>query len=136
MMTYWPTLSGFKKEPSEICDELLMATFASDYSQSNAFLGHVSSFQHVVHQSGQNFIMMGTVLESMFQTLASRFFDSAEVVVRARPMEQDTTKIVITLSARLLTNEGQQYDLSSQVQAADGLALKILVGDRELWTRH
>lgn len=135
MMHYFPSLGGYQKEPSAICDRLLIAVFASDYSQSNAFHGYVSSFQYIVQRCGQNFILMSTTLEGMFKDIFQRYFDLAVVTVRVRPMEQDSAKMVITLAATLSTDEGMEFDLQAQVLAADGLAVKILSGDREVWTR-
>lgn len=133
MTVAFTTLAGPVTEPDKICDELLLAVFASDYSQSNAFLGHVKSFQFLVHRAGDNFRTLATATESMFKELFSLHFAIATVNVGVRAMESDPGKITVSLSATLTTDTGQVLDLASQVIAADGKALEILVGDRQLW---
>ena len=133
MTVAFMTLAGPVTEPDKICDELLMAVFASDYSQSNAFLGNVKSFQFLVHRAGDNFRTLATATESMFKELFTMHFAIATVNVDVRVMESDKAKIAVTLSATLTTDTGQVLDLASQIITADGKAMEILVGDRQLW---
>lgn len=133
MTVAFTTLAGPVTEPDKICDELLMAVFASDYSQSNAFIGRVKSFQFLVHRAGDNFRTLATATESMFKELFSLHFAIATVSVSVRVLESDAAKMGVTLSATLTTDTGQVLDLASQIVTADGKATEILVGDRQIW---
>lgn len=133
-MVHFIRLSGVVSEPDKICDELLMAVFASDFSQSNAFQGSVSSFQHLVHACGGNFLNLKTAMESMFDQIFKRYFAVANTEVDVTPIEGDEAKMSISLSATLTTSAGQQLDFASSVLTADGIATQILVGERLLWT--
>lgn len=133
MTTGFPKLSGYITEPEKICDELLLAVFASDYSQSNAFLGKVSSFQFMVHEAGENFRALALGLEGMFTDIFQRYFAIAAVNVKVTPIENDPARMSISMSATLTTTEGRKLDFQSAVKTAKGLATEILVGERQLW---
>lgn len=133
MTVYFTRLSGVVTEPDKICDELLLAVFASDYSQSNAFLGSVSSFQHLVHAAGNNVLLLRSSMTDMFKDLFQRHFSLATVNIDVEPIEGDDAKLAITMSAILTTSEGQRLDFSSMINASNGMATQILVGERLLW---
>lgn len=135
MTVAFPTLAGPVTEPERILDQLIMAVFASDYSQSNAFRGQVSSFQHLVHISGQNWVNLKGSLNTMFTTILLRHFSIADVTVTVTPINGDPAKMAVSLSAQLTTNTGQRLDLASSIYTADGLVTEILIGDRSVWTR-
>lgn len=132
-MNVFMTLAGAVTEPDAVCDQILMSAFASDYSQSNAFLGHISSFQYIVQHSDGNYRTLATSLERMFDNLFKRYFPVTDLTCTTRVLEDDPSKIGVTLSGSLTTSAGQRYDLAAQLIAADGLVVKMLVGERVLW---
>lgn len=134
-MNNFMKLSGPVTEPDAVCDEILMSAFASDYSQSNAFLGHISSFQYLVQNSDGNFRTLATSLERMFNQLFKRYFPVADMTVTTKVMEDKPSHVAVTLSGSLTTGAGQRYDLAAQLIAADGLVIKMLVGERVLWSK-
>lgn len=135
MTTAFHDLAGPVTDPEKICTRLLLAVFASDYSQSNMFQGTVSSFQYLVAEAGGNFVMLKTGMYNMFSDLLLRHFPAANVQVDIEPIPNEPSKVSIQLRAMLTTGEGQQIDFASAILADNDQALQIIVRDRVIWTK-
>jgi len=78
-----PSLSsdGFITEIRKKADMVMAHYFASDYSQSNAFLGEVTSLAYQVQQYGSDTNRLKEEIETKLTRYLERYFDAASVTV-------------------------------------------------------
>ncbi len=110
-------------DPVKKMDMLLGYFYASDYSQSNEFLGKIQSLSHIIQDVGKNTQQIPARVESAVRTLFLGYFD--DVIVKASletiPEEDNSYRLTITIDATIGV---QTYNASDIAEIRNSTLMK------------
>ena len=124
-----PTLSSsaWVGEVSEKADKAIAYFFVSDYSQSVAFSGNITSLSYIVQQYGNDALTLQSEMQRRVQTYMARLFDEAtvEVSVTAVDLENDDGQLNINLKISVV-DAGKRYSLARLIKTMNSKVQKII----------
>lgn len=107
MLAALPTLdtSGWITEPSEKASRLMAYFFASEFSQSNLFLGHVQSLPNLLAMNAFNYDNLRAEIETEMSKLFTGYFDGNDISVEVKPVNSNgvdsESKFSVVIDVRL-----------------------------------
>lgn len=124
-----PTLSSsaWVGEVSEKADKAIAYFFVSDYSQSVAFGGNITSLSYIVQQYGNDALTLQSEMQRRVQTYMARLFDEAtvEVTVTDVDLENDDGQLNINLKISVV-DAGKRYSLARLIKTMNSKVQKII----------
>ena len=112
---------------SEITGDLLFAHFfASDYSQTEIYSGHVSSFAKVMQENTDNVDNLVIDLRNTLLRYYSRYFQNVVVEVQIKDNSENISKLSLLLYVVYTDNDGKQHNLSKIVRDITSKSAKII----------
>lgn len=120
MLAALPTLdtSGWITDPSEKAARLMAYFFASEFSQSNLYLGHINSLTHILANTAFDHDAMRIDIETEMAKLFEHYFDGSTISVTIKPIVvnsvESESKFSIVIDARL-SAEGTQLSLGREL---------------------
>lgn len=124
-----PTLSSsaWVGEVGEKADKAIAYFFVSDYSQSVAFSGNITSLSYIVQQYGNDALTLQSEMQRRVQTYMARLFDEAtvEVSVTAVDLENDDGQLNINLKISVV-DAGKRYSLARLIKTMNSKVQKII----------
>lgn len=123
-----PTLSsiGWKNEIRDKIDTLMSYFFYSDYSQSNVYLGNITSLPKIIEEHGNNELNIKTEMEYKLQTYLGRYFDAVEIDVKVNIPEDSVDNRMEIVCSALVAEKGVKYDISRLLRLKDGKLNEII----------
>lgn len=110
------TEAGFITNKNLILTKLFGYFLASEYSQSNVFIGKINSLKYIL---GMNLApaMFTTAVETSLNKLYAPYFDSVKVITE----RNDTGGGIVNVYINVICTDGDKtYDLSKEVKIKDG----------------
>lgn len=123
----YPSLSseGFITTIDRKCDRALINMFASDASQSNVFMGNVTSIQDILYRYSDKVTEAAAEIGRAVETVLSRYFDAAQIRGQVEDLPNEPGRVNIIISGTVV--EGyRRYDFGRQVESVNGLVQRIL----------
>lgn len=118
------------------CDRILMNAFASDFSQSNAFAGQITSIQHMIYAAGQDVNSAGTTIANALERLYNRFFDSAIFKCTVTAWGDNSGRYDLAIQGTV-AQAGRKYDFGRQLSSANGKIVQFLTKTGEvIWSNQ
>ena len=116
---------GWVSDKNELLNELFKHAMASDLSQSNMYLGSVTSIPGIIQRSGNDMELLLDTLSVELRYYVERYFDSAEVsAVDSTPNEEARREIDIDVTAY---HDGVAYNLGAALRATTNQATKYFM---------
>lgn len=120
------SLEGFITDIRKTCDLLLAHYFASDFSQSNCFMGEISSLSYQVQQYGSDPDRLKSDIEVKLTRYLERHFDSAFVSVTINAGTSGTpNRYNIDVDATVVKGE-QRYSVGHLLETLNGKMVSII----------
>lgn len=121
-----PTLSGdgFATDIRKQADALMAYYLASDYSQSNVFLGNIMSLAYQVQEHGHDTFALKQEIERSSEEYLGRHFDTARVTVDIEDID-DRAQYNIIYNA-VVTKAGLSYSLGKLIEIQNNKVVKII----------
>lgn len=115
---YFPQLSesGWVTSSEITADAMFSHFFATDYSQSNIYLGNISSFAWIVQNNLNDMTGLIAAVRSALATYFARYFDNVTVEVQEKADLTDASKVGITIYLTFTDHEGKTYNLARLVR--------------------
>lgn len=123
-----PSLSteGFVTDIRKMCDLLLAHYFASDFSQSNCFMGEISSLAYQVQQLGSEPERLKTDIETKLTQYLEAHFDAAIVNVKITPGTSGTpNRYNIDCDATVIKGD-QRYSVGHLLETLNGKMISVI----------
>lgn len=125
---FLPTLSeeGWVQSTAEQADYLLSHFFASEYSQTHIYQGHVASFQWLL-QDGQG--DMTKTINNIRTTLSlyfAKYFNEVDTEVTYKEETSGSSKITVNIFMSFTDRTGKQYSLGKALDVVDSKISKII----------
>lgn len=123
-----PTLSasGWTNDVSEKADKLMSYYFVSEASQSNMYLGNITSLPYQIQQNGHNEVELQRMVQKELEGLFGRYFDTAVVEVSTdKPLANDPNRINLRVSV-IVTEGGRNYSLGRLVEVLNSNIQRIV----------
>lgn len=124
-----PTLSssGWVGEVGEKADKAMAYFFVSDYSQSVAFAGNITSLSYIVQQYGNDPLTLQSEMQRRVQTYMARIFNEAtvEVSVTAANEEVDDGQLNINLKISVM-DDGKRYSVARLIKTLNSKVQTII----------
>lgn len=109
---------------------MLAYFFVSEHSQTDIYLGQVSSLPYLIQQCGGDVLRLKSETTQRLERYLNRYFD--EVVVETDIPNEDTVQSKLELRVRVRVRDGgEQYSLSRLVQTMNGKVEKIIKVNNE-----
>ena len=124
-----PSLSpqGWITSPAEKADVLFAHLYASMYSQTTLYLGHVTSLQWLVQRYGHDISEITIQMQKWLDVYFRRYYPNG---VDVRVSNDDTADNVtgnITLTIDIVVTEGtSQYSIGALIRTRDSILLEML----------
>lgn len=120
------TLAGWKKEIREKADALISYFFYSDASQSNIYLGNVTSLPKIIEQYGNDEVRIRSEMESQLNRYLSRYFEYVDVNTDVKIPEDNKDNRMEILTSIIVGENGVKYDLSRLLRTKSGTIIEII----------
>lgn len=123
-----PSLSaeGFITDIRKMGDMVMAHYFASDFSQSNAFYGQITSLAYHVQQYGHQPERLRDEIETRVTQYLERYFDGATVTVTITDHEQGSpNRYNINFDAVVIKGD-QRYSLGRLIEVQNGKVKNII----------
>lgn len=120
------SLSGFINELRDKSDRLMSYFFYSDASQSNVYLGEVSSLPDIIQKYGNDKDSIATEMDDALQKYLERYFDIVEVEVKINIPENATDNRMEILCEIIVGENGVKYDFAKILNTANGKLTTIM----------
>lgn len=112
---------------SEITGDYLFAHFfASDYSQTEIYSGHVSSFAKVMQENTDSVEQLVTDLRNTLLRYYARFFQNVVVEVQIKDNSDNISKIALLVYVVYTDQAGKQNNLSKIIRDITSKSAKII----------
>jgi len=120
------TLAGWKKEIREKADTLIAYFFYSDASQSNIYLGNITSLPKIIEQYGNEEDTIRSEMEEQMSRYLQRYFDVVEVDVSVNIPENANDNRMEIICKVVVGENGVKYDLSKLLKTSNGKVIEII----------
>ncbi len=116
--TYVPSLSedGWVNSPELMGDYLLSHFFVSDYSQTQIYLGTVSSLPYIVQQYQDDLSGLLPVVQSALSSYLSKYFVNVIVEVNAAPNPTGSSQVGFSIYVSYQGADGNTYYLNKIIE--------------------
>lgn len=124
----YPSLDpdGWVFSPMETADKLMADFFDANYSQTDIYLGNVSSFAYIVQITKGN---VNECIKKLQETLTSyflRYFSNVTVEVDSLDKENLSSKAEISIYMTFTDVDSQVYNLGKLIQMKNSRINKIV----------
>lgn len=130
--TLVPTLSGrgWLSRPREQADQILSWFFVSDYSQSEAFLGNVTSLSYLVQQYGHDKSLLTENVETTLDAYFKRYMPTSIVTVTSEYINTEIQDGPYRLLIQLLgqDSDGNAINLADEFEVIDSTFQRVMKG--------
>lgn len=115
---WFPSMSesGWVTSSEIMADSMFSHFFATDYSQSNIYLGNITSFAWIVQNNLNDMTGLISAVRSALATYFSRYFQNVIVEVQDKTDLTDTAKVGISIYIAFTDNQGKSYNLARLVR--------------------
>lgn len=115
---YFPSLTeaGWVTSSEIMADAMFSHFFATDYSQTNIYLGNITSFAWIVQNNLNNMTGVISAVRSALATYFARYFDNVTVEVQEKADITDASKVGLTIYVVFTDREGKSYNLARLVR--------------------
>ena len=120
------TMAGWKKEIRDKADSLMSYFFYSDASQSNIYLGHITSLPKIIEQYGNDKNLIRSQMQTALHVYLSRYFEYVEVNVDVVIPEDATDNRMEILTSVIVGENGVKYDMSRLLRSKYGKIVEII----------
>lgn len=110
------TEAGWVISSEIMADSMFSHFFATDYSQSNIYLGNITSFAWIVQNNLNDMTGLIAAVRSSLTTYFSRYFQNVTVEVQEKLDLTDSSKVGITIYVAFTDNAGKTYNLARLVR--------------------
>lgn len=112
---------------SEITGDFLFAHFfASDYSQTHLYSGHVSSFAKIMQKNMDNVDNLVSELRSTLLLYYTRYFENVVVDVNVKDDLTNDSKLSLLIYIAYSDTAGKQYNLAKLVRDVTSKSSQII----------
>jgi hypothetical protein len=117
LKTFFPTLSedGWVVDSSVIVDYMFSHFFLSDYSQSQLYTGHITSFSWILQEHRGNMLEIIASLTQSLNTYFRRYFPYVDLEITESTKDSNSNNAAITLFLKIVDNEGKAVNLGRLV---------------------
>ena len=105
------TLEGWDTSPESQISKLFEYYQASDYSQSNSFIGNITSLKYTLKQT-RDMLQLSKLIEADIIRLYGDFFDTVEPLVDAKEIQGGIIRVDINIK---LTRGVKEYTLTKAI---------------------
>lgn len=117
--------SGWTEDIASRVDKLFSYFLLSEASQSNIYAGHVTSLPAILQENPSSTTLLKTEVEDQFSRYMSRYFDRAEVTVRAEQnLETEGRGIDLRIEAEV-EEDGKMYSVGRLISTVESSVMKI-----------
>lgn len=120
------TTAGWKTEIRDKADTLMSYFFYSDASQSNIYLGNITSLPKIIEEYGNEESSIRSQMESLLNQYLSRYFDYVDVNVDVRIPEDSVDNRMEVLMSVVVGEKGVKYDMSRLLRSKNGKIIEII----------
>lgn len=123
-----PSLSedGWVKSPEKIADYLLSHFFVADYSQTQMYVGNISSLPWILQKTRGDIQQTISLISSTLTTYFLRYFPDVALDVREVPNTESPSKAQISIYVNYTDETGTQHVLGKLLQYNDTIIDKIV----------
>lgn len=105
------TVQGWVNTPTVVADKLLSDFFLSDYSQTYAFPGNVSSFPKLIQLKRGDLSGLVNDTTSTLKNYLQKFFNAVDLTISYRSMDGSDNAYALEIYLELTDNVGQKVTL-------------------------
>lgn len=117
---------GWCADPAKMGDILFSHFLLSDYSQSNLFLGQVSSLAYLIHKNAGSLEQTASAVQSTLITYFGKHFNNVNVVVDPVTTESPATDAGIRIYIEYTDNDGNKHSVGKLATLANGEVSKVI----------
>ena len=107
-------------------DYLLSHFFIAEYSQTQAFIGEVSSLPYLVQKHNDDSAELANEVAFTLKRYFSRYFNNVVAEARDIPNEKDPSAGQISVFLSFQDTAGETFTLSKMIQMTDSKVTKII----------
>lgn len=125
-----PTLSssGWVVQISEKADKLLSYFFTSEASQSEVFVGSISSLPDIIKKCGHDDLELRSTMERTMRIYLERYFSAVDIVVTVESPEDGSadnrTNVIVHVK---VYEEGNAYEVGHLIEVVDSAIQRIIL---------
>lgn len=123
-----PSLStdGWVFATAEKADYLISHFFVAEYSQTQLYVSHVSSFPKIIQQNQGDMRNTAIDLRETLDKYFSRYFSDVQVEVTYKEVPEKSGKVQLDLFVSFVDHENKRFVLSRLVEVNNTKIEKIL----------
>lgn len=124
----YPSLDpdGWLSAPMDVADKLLSDFFNSNYSQSDLYLGNVSSFGYIMQVTKGDIDACKDMLRQTLKTYFSRYFPSVSVDIETEPTTVPSSKTTLNIYMSFTDVDGKTYQIGKMLHTEGTKISKIV----------
>jgi hypothetical protein len=124
---FFPSLSesGWITDSRQIGDYLFAHFFASNYSQTQIYIGQVSSMAYIIATNADDIDKTVSTLQQQLQTYFGRYFSTVTVEIRYFENPEDANKVDLTIYIGYTDSEGNEFTIGRLLSELDSQTYKI-----------
>lgn len=117
---------GWVSSSSSIADFIFSHFFVSDYSQTQLYLGEVTSFPWILVQNQNDMIQAASATRVALSRYFSRYFNNVAVEVSQGPDPTNPSKVQFTIYVSFTDGEGKDYVLGKLLEVMESKISKVI----------
>ena len=118
--------AGWGTSTTFIADRLFSHFMVADYSQTQIYLGKVSSFSWVIHESQGDMTKSVVLLRDTLQNYFGRYFSKVTVDVSDITDVNTPSQVALSVYLNFTDSEGKVISLGKTIEMIDGTVNKIV----------
>ncbi len=127
-----PTLSGrgWLRTSAEKADQILSWFYVSDYSQSELFLGNITSFAYLVQRYGSDKNMLVTHTNDTLEAYFRRYMPNTFVSVTAKYLNEELQDgpYALNILLRGQNSDGSFWNYADEIQVINSTFKRVMRG--------
>lgn len=120
------TAAGWVNDIRDKCDRLMTYFFYSDYSQSNFYLGNITSLPDIINRYGNDKSAITFETEKAMKVYLLRYFDQVECTAKVIiPENEEDNRMELQVSLEVVEN-GVKYDLFKLLKIVNSKLVEVI----------
>lgn len=124
----YPSLDtdGWLSSPTDVADKLMSDFFDSNYSQTDIYLGNVSSFGYIMQVTKGDLNACKSKIEETLKSYFLRYFSNVTIEVTTESVNPTSSKAELGIYMTFTDTDGKMYNLGKLVQLEGTKVNKII----------
>jgi hypothetical protein len=120
------TTEAWLSSPIAVADKLMSDFFNSNYSQSNLYLGNVSSFAYVIQSTKGNPDACAELMSNVLKRYFLRYYKDVNIQVTTDKETNVTSKSSLTIYMTFKDTDDKEYSLGELIEM-EGLKVNKII---------